>query len=247
MAFLRKVGAVTSQAKRAVLEKAGKVEATQESEEFKCKLESLAHTKSAFTNLQRVGSSIFRDKKNEGVTNPADDFMVTIKEALTNEKAYKKARLAFDSAKDREHHAREAAKQPGKNQAKKEQSLKNAEAELEQKQQEYETAKETLERAIEGLEDDRDNHFAQSIEMMCKILQDLQPDWQATDGAPPSGGGGGGSMEEKKDDIPITTPSEDNTNTFAPPGGEEFAAPPGGEFAPPTTEITKQATDSESD
>jgi len=244
MAFFKKVGTISSQAKRAVLEKAGKIEATQESDEFKHKLESLSQTKCAFTNLQRVGSSIFRDKKNEGVTNPADDFMVTIKEALVNEKAYKKARLAFDSAKDREHHAREAAKQPGKNQAKKEQNHKNAEAELEQKQQEYETAKETLERAIEGLEGERDNHFSESIDMMCKILQDLKPDWQMSPGSPNvGGGGGGGSMEEKKDDTP--PPSSDNN--FAPPGGQEFS-PPGGEFAPPTTEVAKPTTDdSESD
>jgi len=240
--MLRKFGAVTSQAKRAVLEKAGKVEATQESEEFKCKLESLAQTKCAFTNLQRVGSSIFRDKKQDGIVNPADEFMVTIKEVLTNEKTYKKARLAFDTAKDREHHAREAAKQPGKNQAKKEQSLKTAEAELEQKQADYDSAKSILEVAIQGLENDRDNHFAESIKLMCDILQKLEPDWQAVDGI--QSGGGGGSMEEKKDDNP--PPSSENT--FSPPGGEEFSPPGGEEFAPPPGgEVTKPATDSESD
>jgi len=244
MAFLRKAGAFTSQVKRAALEKAGKVEATQESEEFKCKLESLAQTNCAFKNLQRVGTSIFRDKKQEGIVNPADEFMVTIKEVLTNEKTYKKARLAFDAAKDREHHAREAAKQPGKNQAKKEQNLKNAEAELETKQQEYNTAREVLEDAIDGLEKERDNHFEKSIQSMCDILSKLEPDWQSSDG--PNLGGGGGSTEVKTS---VPAPSTETTTTFSapPPTGGEFSEP--GEFAPPTsTEVTKPATDdSESD
>jgi len=239
MAFLRKAGAFTSQVKRAALEKAGKVEATQESEEFKCKLESLAQTNCAFKNLQRVGTSIFRDKKQEGIVNPADEFMVTIKEVLTNEKTYKKARLAFDAAKDREHHAREAAKQPGKNQAKKEQNLKNAEAELETKQQEYNTAREVLEDAIDGLEKERDNHFEKSIQSMCDILSKLEPDWETSDA-------------EAKTALPAPsteTTTTETTTTFSapPPTGGEFSEP--GEFAPPTsTEVTKPATDdSESD
>lgn len=241
MAFLRKAGAFTSQVKRAALEKAGKVEATQESEEFKCKLESLAQTNCAFKNLQRVGTSIFRDKKQEGIVNPADEFMVTIKEVLTNEKTYKKARLAFDAAKDREHHAREAAKQPGKNQAKKEQNLKNAEAELETKQQEYNTAREVLEDAIDGLEKERDNHFEKSIQSMCDILSKLEPDWNTSDAAV--------FTAVPAPSTETTTTSTETTTTFSapPPTGGEFSEP--GEFAPPTsTEVTKPATDdSESD
>lgn len=242
--MFRKFGAVTSQAKRAVLEKAGKVEATKETEEFNCKIKSLSETKSAFTNLQRVGASIFRDKKQEGVTNPADDFMVEIKEVVLMDKNYKKARLAFDTAKDREHSATLAAQQPGKNQAKKELNAQSATTERETKETEYTEARTRLEQGISGLEDARDQHFEDAIKAMCDILSNLTPDWQMQDNSPvpspgqsPGQSPGGGLSEEKKDDFSVPPPTSENQE------------PPSGEFAPPTNteELTKPTTDSESD
>jgi len=57
--MFNKLKSGATQVKRAALEKAGKVQATEESEEFVEKLRSLDATKQTFVNLQKVGKSIY--------------------------------------------------------------------------------------------------------------------------------------------------------------------------------------------
>merc|ERR1712025_936992 len=90
------------QAKRAVLEKAGKAEATQEGPEFQGKVRSLQSTQREFQYLHKIGVSIFKNTGDDS-KNPADDFTTTIKETLKLKKQYDRSRLAMDTAKQTAH------------------------------------------------------------------------------------------------------------------------------------------------
>lgn len=193
--------AKTAGAKRAVLEKAGKVQGTQESEEFTAKIQSLIATQAAFKNLQRVGKSIFANNKEEDApTNPADAFLTHIGEVMTKKKDYDTKRRKFDSAQDAVAIRQEEAKKPGKNQAKKEQQAAEAIDFSDQKKVEYEEARELLAHAIEDLEGKRDEQFKNSVTEMCRLLQDLTPDWEGLPDEAKSQDSGASGGDEQKDD-----------------------------------------------
>lgn len=113
------------QAKRTVLEKANRATATQEPEDFKAKLRSLDATKQTFIDLQKVGVSIYKQKKKEIEKNnndqpapvsPATQFLDTINACFKIKSDYIRARKLMDDAKSLAISAAEAAKTPGKNQ-----------------------------------------------------------------------------------------------------------------------------------
>jgi len=225
--------------KRGALEKMGKVQATQESEEFLAKVQSLIATEKAFKNLQRVGKSIFSSIKatspdDASPHNPADDFLVQINGSMVLKKSYDSKRLAFDAAKDRLVTADEAAKTPGKNQAKKEINAKNALEDKDVKKEEYENAKAMLDAAIDELEENRDRQFKTSIDAMCQILNSLKPDWQNLASPTEEKKSSPGHGDDEKDD------GANDTNPDLGESGVESQDPAKAE------NVTNQ-TDSESD
>jgi len=199
--MLSSLKASTSGLRRAVLEKAGKVQGTQETEEFTAKVQSLIATEAAFKNLQRVGKSIFANNKAEDApVNPADAFLGDIKEVMNLKRDYEKKRRQFDSAQDALAIRQEEAKKPGKNQAKKEVQAQEALETRDSKQKEYETARDTLGSAIDTLEGKRDEQFKDSVSAMCRLLQNLQPDWEQIDSEAKSQDSGASGGDEQKDD-----------------------------------------------
>lgn len=233
--MFRKFQASSAVAKRAILEKAGKVEAHQEGAEFDAKIASLYATHRAFMNLRKVGKSIFdskgRAKKNDpdAVQNPADLFLTQINEGLKHKKAYDKARLAWETAKQRALNAAEAAKTPGKNQDKKDKLAQDLKEDEDAKKLLYEAAKTTLTEEIESLESARDGEFEKTVTAMCTILTDLQPDWNQIDSSP---------GDEQKDNGDGGEPDVvDDVDNSAPVGQAVGGTPP----------PVRDATDSESD
>lgn len=231
-------------AKRAIMEKAGKVEVHQEGAEFDAKIQSLFATHRAFMNLRKVGKSIFdskgRAKKNDpdAVQNPADLFLTQINEGLKHKKAYDKARLSWETAKQRAFNAAEAAKTPGKNQDKKDKVAQDLKEDEEAKKLLYEAAKNTLTQEIENLEEARDGEFQKTVTAMCTILTDLQPDWNQIEAT--AGGNEVSPGDEQKDNgdaVDNSAPVVDAVDNSAPVGQADGGTPP----------PVRDATDSESD
>jgi len=238
------------QAKRTVLEKANRAVATQESEDFKAKLRSLDATKQTFIDLQKVGVSIYKQKKKEIERNnndeqapisPATMFLEQINLCFKIKSEYVRARKLMDDAKSLAISATEAAKTPGKNQEAKKQKELQAKQNEETKTGDYTTAKETLLQKIQELEDSRDSKFQETISEMCSILQAMKPDWTTSSSYQPG--------EQKND---FAAPS--GQDAFAAPS-PKLESPPsaGGDVTGPVTvndpapENMKIATDSESD
>jgi len=242
------------QAKRTVLEKANRATATQEPEDFKAKLRSLDATKQTFIDLQKVGVSIYKQKKKEIEKNnndeqapvsPATQFLDNINQCFKIKSDYVRARKLMDDAKSLAISAAEAAKTPGKNQEAKKQKEQQAKTNEETKTREYVAAKETLLQAIDDLESSRDSKFQETINEMCAILQAMTPDWTTSSSYQPG---------EQKNDI-APPPSRQDAFSVPPPTGSQDDA-----FSPPSTggDVTgpvavldpdniKAATDSESD
>jgi len=217
------------------MEKAGKSQATQESSEFQSKIATLAATHKAFLNLQKVGKSIFTSHKKASdeeitVQNPADAFIVEIKETIALRKSYEKKRLAMDTAKSRAHAAAEKAKVPGKNEDANEKNAEKLKEEETTKIAEYAAAKDQLLQSINTLCSRRDDQFNQSITAMCDILNSLTPDWALSDESKfdaPSPVAQSANLDDAKEDV-----LDD-----APEGGAVSVEAPN----------TTNATDSESD
>lgn len=246
-----------TQVKRAALEKAGKVQSTEESEEFHQKLTSLDATKQTFVNLQKVGKSIYTQnrhaiekKKSDEVpeTSPADDFLKEINVCLKLKTEYVRSRRAMDDAKACRAKAEEAAKVPSKNQ-----EAKNTKANLEKENErakinEYNAAKQSLLQKVAEIEGQRDAKFEETITGMCSILQNMTPDWNT------DGGSSSYMADENKGESLLNSGS---SQSFAPPVQsldsqvQTFAPPSSGDatgaVAVLDTTNTRQATDSESD
>lgn len=223
-------------AARIVGEKTGKIQGTQESEEFVAKCDSLNATNAAFKNLQRVGKSIFANyaKEESPPENPAVAFLAEINEVILVRKDYNKKRLAYDSSEDVVKKREEDAKKPGKNQQKKELLAQTARDNRDQKQIEYKSARDNLQARIEELEKKRDDQFKQSVQAMCTLLGKLTPDWENVASEEKAHSSGADHGDDEKDN---------GGNDTNPDFGGSGAQQPD----PAEGENTQNQTDSESD
>lgn len=192
---------------QAAKEKIGKAEITAEDEKFDALVLSKDKTKAAFTNLLKIGRSIYATEnarlkaenmklKEQGkelkvVANPADAFTNkpdvegNIKDVILRYRDYSQARKLMDSAKAKAKAAALAAENPGKDANKKVEIAEKMKAIEEEKTREYMTAKELFVERMDLLHAARDAEFQKSVDSMCQILNNLKPDWDGS-AAPPS-------------------------------------------------------------